>query len=125
MLPQSANNSAVAISANGNYCAIVAPTPQPINQSATQTGCEVFDYVGYYLGVGAGVSAGTAAFQVLGLDGVWRPLAVPAAITLVASTNFNGTIQGPFHGVRITIAALAGGNVTYAELTGSVRQSGF
>jgi hypothetical protein len=112
-----------AITTNGNYCAIPSSTLPAVAQP------NVLTTVSYVVVAGAGVSAGTVGFQVMGADGTWRTVTTPNAaatpaafqLTLAASTTFNGQLAvTPCIGVRLVVAALAGGNITYAELTGSI-----
>lgn len=79
----------------------------------------MLEIVSYLLVGGTGITAGTATFQALGLDGVWRPLATPAAVSFTVPATFNGSFPGPYHGIRIALTALAGGTI-YAELSGKI-----
>lgn len=119
MLGISSNNAALPIAANGNFCTLVVPFPPAINQGS-QVSSQLLDTISYFVSGGAGIATGTFVFQILCLDGVWRTLPVPAPVTLVASTAFSGSIVGAYHGIRLTIAALTGGVVTYAEISSTI-----
>jgi hypothetical protein len=121
---QGSTGNGTAITANGNFLTILSDKPSvrvPAPPAGQNSG-SMIDLATYYIAAGTGISAGTVTFQELGADGTFRNLASPAAITLAASTNYNGVLNGPFHGLQIVVAALAGGNITYAELKGTVRQ---
>ncbi|SRR6266566_4353333 len=111
------------ISANGNYCTITAPMPALNAQGSGAFGCQVIDVASYVFTTGAGVSAGTVTLQALARDGAtWFNLTVAGnPFTLAANATVSGTINGPWHGVRMVVAALAGGSITYAEIIGSIR----
>jgi hypothetical protein len=108
------NNGAAAITANGNYCAIQTGTPAIFNP-------QVIDYASVEYHTDGLVSAGSLVVQALGTDGTWRTINSATFAALAASQNVQARVNGPFRGVRINISALAGGNVTYAEVIGCVR----
>jgi hypothetical protein len=105
---------------NGTYCQIVAPMPQAQQQAGGQFSCQAIDLATYLIVVGAGATA-TATFQALGGNGTWFALVSPAPISLTAATSFNGIVNGPYHGLRLVITAIAGGTLSYVELIGSIR----
>ena len=135
------NNGNNAITAIGNYCTLLAPAtgvgalsagsassagPDLAASASTGYQAPMLENVSYFIGAGT-LAAGTATFQVLEMDatgpnglGLWRPLVAPAPITLAATTNFNGTIAGPFLGIRLAISGSVAGS-TYARLAASVR----
>jgi hypothetical protein len=123
MLPVCNNNGAQGLAANTNFCAIVAPTPQLAQQppAGQQQSCYMIDLASYYIAASSSGVGTVVTFQELGLDQTWRPLASPVAITLANSTNYNGLLNGPFHGLRINISGLVGSGATYAELKGTIR----
>jgi len=136
------NNGNSALSATGNYCTLLSPAVG-IGSLAAATGSSsigadlaastaagyqisALENISYFVGCGAGAT-GTATFQSLEMDGTgpggagqWRALVTPAPITLAATTNFNGTIAGPFLGLRIALSGSVAGT-TYARLAATVR----
>ena len=113
------NNGAAVITVSSNVCPVIAGFTSGANQGSGQNSSSLIDLVSYYIVGGASVT-GTVTFQELGGDGTWRSLVTPAPITLSA-INFNGIFTGPFHGVRLAVTSLAGGNITYAELKATIR----
>jgi hypothetical protein len=119
-MPVANNNGGAVLGVNGNYCAIAAWTPVAGQQAAanvTGIACALITNITYEM-VNS-TATGTLTFQSLGLDGTWRNMATPAAITL-SSITINGTIAGAYHGVRVVLSALAVSTVTYFELRGTV-----
>lgn len=117
-MPIANNNGGAVLGINGNYCAIQAWVPVAAQQSAaTGVACALLKDITYEL-VNS-TATGTLTFQSLGLDGTWRNMSTPAAITLSSATT-NGTIAGSYHGVRVVLSALAVSTVTYLELRGTV-----
>jgi hypothetical protein len=80
----------------------------------------VIDLASYRFDTG-GTTTGLVTFQELCGDGVWRNLVAPAAVTLGAALQYNGILNGPFHGLRLVVSALAVSVITFAELKGSIR----
>ncbi len=121
MIPVFNNNGAAALAANANFCAITAPMPQAVNQSAGQNSAQMIEVVSYFVAGGSTGVGTVVTFQELGADGVWRAMVSPAPITIANSTNNNGSFNGPFHGVRLAVSGLVGNGASYAELKGSIR----
>lgn len=116
-------NGGQPITANGNFCAIVMPIPQPVNQNAGQNNCPMIDLVTY--NVTGGSATGTISLQELAPDRVtWLPLQAAVTAIPLAATPLAGFVQGPFLGVRIVVASLAVSTITAALLKGTVRQNG-
>jgi hypothetical protein len=121
MIPVFNNNNAQPLAANGNYCAITAPMPAAAQQGGAQSSAQMIDDAAYYI-AGGSTGVGTIlTFQELGGDGTWRAMVAPAPITVANSTNYNSSIDGPFHGLRIVLSGLVGNGASYAELKGTVR----
>jgi hypothetical protein len=114
-------NYALTVSTNINICPIVVGEFPTGIVAGTQFGCYAIDLASYYIAAGSSGVGSVLTFQVLGGDGTWRALVSPAPITLANSTNYNGIINGPFHGLRIAISGVVGNGVAFAELIGSVR----
>src|SRR5690348_13737731 len=105
-----------------NICSIVADSPSIRNgQSPGQNAGEMVDLASYYFSAGTTGVGTVLTFQELGADGTWRALVAPAPITLANSTNYNGVVNGPFHGLRVNVSNPVGNGVSYAELKGSIR----
>src|SRR5260370_1874165 len=125
MIPQAnaSGTPGTPISANGNYCTILSPITAAAQQGSGQFACQPFDLITYVFTTGAGVSAGTAQFQALARDQTtWFNLTFTGnPFTLVASATVTGVINGPWHGLRMVVAGLVGGNITSAELICSSR----
>lgn len=134
------NNGNSNITATGNFCTLLAPAtgigalaagnpssigPDLSASAATGYQAPMLENVSYFLSGGVGAT-GTVTFQSLEMDGTgpngngqWRPLVAPAAITLSAA-QFNGSIAGPFLGIRLNVSGSVAG-ATYARLAASVR----
>jgi hypothetical protein len=95
--------------------------PQTVNQSAGANSAQMLEVVSYYIAGGSTGVGTVVTFQELGADGTWRAMVSPAPITIASSTNYNGSFNGPFHGVRLTVSGLVGNGASYAELKGTVR----
>lgn len=118
-LPIFNNNAGAPIAANGNFCSVTTWSPAVINQSTVgQNSTQMIDLASYY--ITGGSATGTVTFQELGADGTWRSLALPTALALSANPQ-NGILNGPFHGIRLAVTALAVSTITYAELKATVR----
>lgn len=122
-----------AITTNGNYCAIqvgfvgIGNAPNQVEEAY------------YVIQTGTGVSAGSVSVGVLLANNTWITATTPnsatgAAFTLVATLAASATYMGalswqatggiiftPIHGLRLVVAGLTGGNITYAQLTGMTR----
>jgi len=122
MIPVFNNNNDQPLAANAAFCAITAPAPQVINQGAGQNSSPMIDVASYYIAGGSSGVGTVVTFQELGGDGVWRSMVSPAPITIANSTNFNGIVNGPIHGLRLLMSGLVGNGASYAELKGTVRQ---
>ena len=115
------------ITAPGQYCPIVAAFPNVIIAAS------------YKIIAGAGVSALTVGVQILEASEpnatlVWDTASTPnsstgAVFTLISATGpgvYNGSFTlsnglfVPAHGLRLNVTTLTGGNITYAELLGSL-----
>lgn len=115
-------NGGQAITVSGNYCPIVAPITQPVNQGQGQNQGPEINMVTYCI-VPAATTTGTINFQELMPDrATWVTLVSPATITLSGTANpvSNGSIQGPFLGIRIAVASLAVSTITSALIKGTV-----
>jgi 2-keto-3-deoxy-6-phosphogluconate aldolase len=91
-----------------------------------QNGAQVFELISYYITAGSSGAGTVLTFQELLLSSTagalaWSPLVSPAAITAANSTNYNASINGPFHGLRIMVSGVVGNGISYARLTGTVR----
>lgn len=121
-----------AITTNGNYCQIQVGFTGTGSGNAPNT----IDSAYYVVQTGAGVTAGTVSVGILLANNTWITATTPnsatgAAFTLIAtlgasityngSLNVTGSIYGPIHGIRLVVAGLTGGNITYAQLTGTTR----
>jgi hypothetical protein len=126
MIPVFNNNNAQSLAANANFCAITAPMPAAAQQGGAQSSAQMLEVVSYYI-AGGSTGVGTIiTFQELGGDGTWRAMVGtagtgPGVITLANSTNYNGSFNGPFHGIRLAMSGLVGNGASYAELKGTVR----
>lgn len=123
-----------AITTTGNYCAIIAAWPN------------IFDSIYYNVVAGAGVTAIVVGLQRLrayvpggqgglSLSQTWDTLTTPNSMTGSAFTLINGTAPGvycgslnvsgslvvPTFGIRLAVTTLTAGNISYAELLGTVR----
>jgi hypothetical protein len=115
------NNSAQGIPiGTGTYCAITAPFPTSSVQGSGMNSSPMLEFISYIITTG-GTATGTVTFQELGADGTWRNLAAPALVTLSATTIYNGSFTGPFHGIRFSAGSIAVAPITYAELKATVR----
>lgn len=125
------NNGGAAITTNGNYCAISAG-----GTSFGAAGGNVIDSASYFFQTGAGVTAGSVSVGILLANGTWVVATTPnsatgAAFTLVATLAANAIYNGsffvagaifvPIDGIRLVVAGLTGGNITYAQLVGTMR----
>jgi hypothetical protein len=124
-------NFAANVSTNITICEIhpggsvvfglYAASPRIFLPAGVQNQSPVIDLASYLI-VGGSSGVGTiVTFQEFGGDGNWRALVSPAPITIASSTSYNGVLNGPFHGLRISISGVVGNGVGYAELVGSVR----
>lgn len=119
-MPLANNNAGAVLNQNQPYCAISVWTPAAAQQAAANVSgiaCPLIKDVTYEL-VNS-TATGTLTFQSQGLDGVWRNLSTPTAITLSSATT-DGVIPGSYHGIRVVLSALAVSTVTYFELRGTV-----
>jgi hypothetical protein len=114
------NNSAQAVTVNGNYCPITAPFPTSSVQGSGMNSSPLLEFVSYMFTSG-GTATGNVNFQELGGDGTWRTMAVPATVALGAALTYSGSFTGPYHGVRIVVSSLAIATITYMELKATVR----
>ena len=113
-------NGGQAITVSGNFCPIVVPITQPVNQGQAQNQGPMIDLVTYY--IAASTATGNINFQELAPDRVtWLPLVVPATIALAGAGPFNGSFTGPFLGVRIVVSALAVSTVSIIMIKGTIR----
>lgn len=129
-----------AITTNGQYCPIYVgfgnTSSNPPNLIYTAS---------YEITTGAGVTAGAVALQLLippitvsggVVTATWVTATSPnsatgAAFTLIgtlaANSQYNGTLMisganfTPCFGLRFNVTALAGGNITYAHLMGTMQ----
>jgi hypothetical protein len=111
----------------GVYCAISAAYPNVITSAS------------YVVVAGAGVTALTVGVQILeafepSATLIWQTASTPnsntgAVFSLISATGagvFNGSFTltnglfVPCHGIRLNITTLTGGQVTYAELLGTL-----
>ena len=113
---QGSTTNGSAITANGNFCAIIADSPSSRTLSTGQNSGYMINNA-TYLFTTAGATTGNVAIQALGADGTWRSLQTPAVIALSATLNYSGQILGTFHGLRLNVSSLAVSTITYAELT--------
>jgi len=117
-----------AITTAGQYCPIIATFPS------------IIDSVYYVIQAGAGVSAVIVGIQLLlafepnGTQ-TWVTATTPNSATATSFNLINGTAPGiyngslnvsggifaPINGIRLNVATLTGGNITYAQLSGTVR----
>jgi len=118
-------NAAASVTTNISICTIIAkdvslPPNVPIGFEGE---APMFDLVAYRIEAGSSGVGTVATFQELKADGTWGNLVAPAPITLANSTNYQNIINGPLHGLRITVSGVVGNGISYAELRGSVRQA--
>lgn len=116
-----------AITAPGQYCAIVATYPYVLWSAS------------YLVVAGAGVTAVNITVQLLEAYEVsgtqtWVTATTPNSATGAAFTLVNGTAPGtyngsftlsnglfvPINGIRLNVATLTGGNITLAQLVGQI-----
>jgi hypothetical protein len=114
------NNGGAAISANGTYCPIQVPGYLPPNPGSggeyqAQFGSASYAFTAGTTGVGTVVT-----FQTQGADGVYRPLASPAPITVANSQVYNGTIPAPIGALQLVVSSLVGNGIASASLSGSL-----
>lgn len=81
----------------------------------------VIDYVSYFLV--SGTASGTVSFLSLGVDGVYRALVSPSAVSIANGTTYNagfgGVTQGPFLGIQMLSSIT--GTFTYGQIIGTTR----
>jgi hypothetical protein len=111
-----------AITANGTFCKILIVDLGTGRLTPAQYAANpMFDLIFWYL-LGGSTGAGTVVtLNSVGADGTLRPLASPAAVTIVNSTAANGIINGPLHGAAFVVTNITGNGIAYAELIGSIR----
>jgi hypothetical protein len=114
-------NYALNVSTNINICQLVVGQFPTGVVAGTQFGCYAIDVASYYVSAGSTGVGTVVTFQALGADGTWRALVAPVPITTASSTNYNGVVNGPFHGLRIAISSATGNGIAFAELIGTVR----
>ena len=93
-------------------------------QGKAQFSTQVLDLATYTIVLNSGVTAGTVTFQAcLNDQATWYNLPTPAPVSLVFATaaTYNGQINGPYHGLRCVVTALAGGTINAIELLSGVR----
>lgn len=78
--------------------------------------------VSYHITAGTGLTTATVTFQEIGGDGQWRNLQAPAPLTITAPGDYNNNFNGPFHGLRMVLSGIAGGQITFAELQSALVQ---
>ncbi len=117
------NNNGASLNANANFCPLVVGQPPFTQQATGQNSAYLIDLASYYFAGGSTGVATVITFQELGGDGTWRSMASPAPITVANSTNYNGIVNGPLHGLRVNISNNTGNGVAYGELKATVRMA--
>jgi hypothetical protein len=108
---------------NGTFCKIVAADPSQQNLPYVLGGQgrgQMFSMISYYAAGGVSGVGTVLTFQELGADGAMRSMGTPAPITIVNSTNYSGSFNGPLHGCQIVLTNFTGGanGPNYIELKG-------
>jgi hypothetical protein len=119
------NDNNGAITATGNYLAILAPDAPTVVNTAAGGGVQLIKQISWYF-ITDGSAAGSIAFQYYDANGTWRAFPTSGGsaptITLAASTAYYGGFVGLVHGVRI-VATLSAGTILYGELMGASNEA--
>jgi hypothetical protein len=130
---------AANVAANISICTLIAPIPWVASGSPPvpnkQLTSEVFDLASYYILAGSTGVGTVVTFQELRLDTStaaspqWVTLttggstSTPLTITLASSTPYGGVLNGPFHGLQMTISGVVGNGIAYARISTGVRMT--
>lgn len=130
-------NFASGVSTNISICTLLAPLPYPggagpVTPNKQQTS-EVLDVASYYILAGSTGVGTIVTIQELRLDTsvqgtpTWVTVttggvsSTTLVITLANSTSYGGVLNGPFHGLQMTISNATGNGIAYARISSGVR----
>jgi len=132
---------ATSVSTNISICTILAPLPFPYGAAATgptlkanaQQSCVVIDLASFYILAGSSGVGTVVTLQELNLSAsvpgtpAWVTLttglatSTPLTITLANSAPYAGPLNGPFHGLQMTISGVVGNGIAYARISATMR----
>ena len=132
---------ATNVTTNISICTLIAPLPFPPGAASagpnlkanTQLSSVVIDLASFYLLAGSTGVGTVVTFQELRLDTTvpgtptWVTLctggatSTPLTITLANSTPYAWPLNGPFHGLQMTISGVVGNGVAYARISATMR----